>query len=40
MLDDDFLHAYEFGLLVECGDGVIRRLFPRIFAYAADYPEK
>ncbi|KAI0326965.1 hypothetical protein GY45DRAFT_1257909 [Cubamyces sp. BRFM 1775] len=40
LLDDDFIHAYTHGILVECADGVIRRLFPRFFTYSADYPEK
>jgi hypothetical protein len=40
MLDEEFLHAHEHGILVVCGDGIIRRLYPRIFIYVADYPEK
>ncbi|KAJ2991082.1 hypothetical protein NUW54_g8290 [Trametes sanguinea] len=40
LLDDDFLEAYENGILVKCGDGVTRRIFPRILTYSADYPEK
>ncbi|THU93782.1 hypothetical protein K435DRAFT_669587 [Dendrothele bispora CBS 962.96] len=40
LLDPEFMHAYEHGILVKCGDGVIRRLFPRFFTYSADYPEK
>lgn len=40
LLDDEFMKAYEHGMLVTCGDGVTRRLFPRIFTYSADYPEK
>jgi hypothetical protein len=40
ILDDDFVSAYAHGFLVTCGDGVKRRIFPRIFTYAADYPEK
>ncbi|TBU36276.1 hypothetical protein BD309DRAFT_1073507, partial [Dichomitus squalens] len=27
-------------VLIVCGDGVTRRVFPRIFTYSADYPEK
>ena len=38
--DEDFLHAYQYGIVVDCSDGVRRRLFPRIFTYGADYPEK
>jgi len=40
MLDDTFVDAYTHGTLVTCSDGVKRRIFPRIFTYAADYPEK
>ncbi|THV03577.1 hypothetical protein K435DRAFT_817199 [Dendrothele bispora CBS 962.96] len=40
ILDPEFMHAYEHGMLVKCGDGVVRRLFPRFFTYSADYPEK
>ncbi|KAH9922415.1 uncharacterized protein B0H18DRAFT_935413 [Fomitopsis serialis] len=40
ILDPEFMHAYEHGCLVKCGDGIWRRLFPRFFIYAADYPEK
>ena len=40
LLDSDFMHAYEHGMKLRCGDGITRRLFPRIFTYSADYPEK
>ncbi|KAJ8087428.1 hypothetical protein PM082_006258 [Marasmius tenuissimus] len=40
ILDDDFMHAYEHGILIQCADGVVRRIFPRFFTYSADYPEK
>lgn len=40
LLDDDFMEAYVHGMLIKCGDGITRRVFPRIFAYLADYPEK
>ncbi|THU90778.1 hypothetical protein K435DRAFT_675497 [Dendrothele bispora CBS 962.96] len=40
ILDDEFMHAYEHGIVLKCGDGVVRRLFPRFFTYSADYPEK
>lgn len=40
LLDDEFLQAYEHGMPFLCGDGIKRRLFPRIFTYSADYPEK
>ncbi len=40
LLDDEFLEAYEHGVVIECCDGVKRRFYIRIFAYMADYPEK
>lgn len=40
LLDEDFMFAYEHGFVIECADGIIRRLFPRFFTYSADYPEK
>lgn len=40
LLDDDFLEAYVHGIVVVCGDGIARRLYPRILIYSADYPEK
>ncbi|KAK7696333.1 hypothetical protein QCA50_000987 [Cerrena zonata] len=40
LLDDDFLHAYKYGLVVKCPDGISRRIYPRFFTYSADYPEK
>jgi hypothetical protein len=40
LLDEDFMHAYEHGIVICCGDGVTRRVFPRFFSYSADYPEK
>lgn len=40
LLDDEFLYAYEHGIVFECGDGIQRRFYPRIFSYSADYPEK
>ena len=40
LLDEEFMEAYRHGILVHCSDGVLRRLFPRFFTYAADYPER
>ena len=40
LLDDDFLHAYKYGIVIKCHDGIERRVYPRIFTYSADYPEK
>ncbi|KAJ3529674.1 hypothetical protein NMY22_g8899 [Coprinellus aureogranulatus] len=38
--DEEFQHAYKYGIVIRCIDGVERRVFPRIFSYSADYPEK
>lgn len=40
LLDNEFLEAYEHGVVIKCCDGVKRRFYFRIFAYSADYPEK
>lgn len=40
LLDADFMHAYEHGIIIKCADGITRRIFPRFFTYSADYPEK
>ncbi|KAI0717666.1 hypothetical protein C8T65DRAFT_528232, partial [Cerioporus squamosus] len=40
LLDPEFREAYKNGIVLKCGDGVVRRLFPRFFTYSADYPEK
>ncbi|QRV96106.1 patatin-like phospholipase protein [Ceratobasidium sp. AG-Ba] len=40
LLDDEFVRAYQDGMCVKCSDAVERRLYPRIFTYSADYPEK
>ncbi|KIK35833.1 hypothetical protein CY34DRAFT_35436, partial [Suillus luteus UH-Slu-Lm8-n1] len=40
LLDDEFINAYTNGIVIKCHDGVYRRIFPRIFTYSADYPEK
>ena len=40
LLDEDFIHAYEYGMVVKCVDGIERRVYPRFFTYSADYPEK
>ncbi|KAJ3751884.1 hypothetical protein EV360DRAFT_97622 [Lentinula raphanica] len=40
LLDDDFIHAYKFGIVIKCADGIERRVYPRFFTYSADYPEK
>ena len=40
ILDDDFIHAMKYGVVVMCHDGIRRRIYPRVFTYSADYPEK
>ncbi|KAF9240183.1 hypothetical protein BU15DRAFT_74100 [Melanogaster broomeanus] len=40
ILDDEFINAYQHGIVLKCADGILRRVYPRIFTYSADYPEK
>ncbi|KAF7372504.1 hypothetical protein MVEN_00112300 [Mycena venus] len=40
MLDKDFREAYAHGIVIKCFDGIYHRVYPRIFTYSADYPEK
>jgi len=40
LLNDDFVEAYKNSIVVYCFNGVTRRVYPRIFIYSADYPEK
>ncbi|KAI6122721.1 hypothetical protein EDD16DRAFT_1691796 [Pisolithus croceorrhizus] len=40
LLDKDFVNAHKNGIIVKCYDGVCHRVFPRIFTYSANYPEK
>ncbi|KIM61801.1 hypothetical protein SCLCIDRAFT_25468 [Scleroderma citrinum Foug A] len=40
ILDDEFVEAYKNGIVIKCHDRVLRRVFPQIFTYSADYPEK
>jgi hypothetical protein len=40
LMDDEFMYAYEFSVVIECLDGVRRRVFLHFFTYSADYPEK
>ena len=40
LLDGEFVDAYKNGIVVKCFDGILRRVYPRIFTYSADYPEK
>ena len=40
LLDDNFLEAYKHGIVLTCCDDIKWCLFPRVFTYSADYPEK
>jgi len=40
LLDDEFLHAYVHGIVIDCCDAIRRRFYLRIFTYSADYQEK
>jgi len=40
LLDDEFMDAYINGIVMQCSDSILRRIFPRFFTYSADYPEK
>lgn len=40
VMDDDFVTAYHHGIVLKCADGKMRRIYPRLFTYSADYPEK
>jgi len=40
LLDSDFLHAYEHGMVIKFADGVLCRVFLQLFTYATDYPKK
>ena len=40
LLDDAFMHAFKYGIVIKCADGVERRVYPWFFTYSADYPEK
>ncbi|GBE88316.1 hypothetical protein SCP_1301310 [Sparassis crispa] len=40
LLGDHFEEACCHEIVVRCGNGIIRRLYPHFFTYSADYPEK
>jgi len=40
LLDDAFIYAFKYGMVIKCANGVERRVYPRFFTYSADYPEK
>jgi len=40
LLDEEFMVAYEHGIVIECCDEITRRFYPRFLTYSADYKEK
>ena len=40
LLDEEFVAAWERGVVMDCYDGVRCCIFPWIFTWSADYPEK
>ena len=40
ILDDEFLEAYEHGVVAEFCDNKWYRFYPRVFTHSADYKEK
>jgi len=40
LLDDNFQHAYKYGIVVQGQDQIERHVYPRILTYSADYPKK
>ena len=39
LLDDEFIHAYKYGMVIQCTDSIEHRIYPCIFTYSADYLE-
>ncbi len=40
IFDQEFSAIHQDGIVIKCADGIMRHIFPRIFTYSADYPEK
>jgi len=40
LLEDEFLEAYEHGIVIECCDDITHQFYPRILTYSGDYKEK
>jgi len=40
ILDNKFIHAYTYGIVIKCIDGIEHCIYPRLFTYSADYSEK
>jgi hypothetical protein len=40
LLDEEFMKAYQHGIVIMFADGIARQVYPRFVTYSADYPEK
>ncbi|KAF8236149.1 hypothetical protein L208DRAFT_1136286, partial [Tricholoma matsutake] len=40
ILNNEFMEAYEHGIVIKCPDGILRQYYPQFFMYSADYLEK
>jgi len=40
ILDDDFIHAYTYDIVIKGVDGVQQHVYPQLFTYSADYSKK
>ncbi|KAH8802375.1 hypothetical protein DL96DRAFT_1718712 [Flagelloscypha sp. PMI_526] len=40
LLNDEFVKAHRYGIVIHCSDGQLQRFYPCLFTYSADYPEK
>ncbi len=40
IFDEEFVRQYKEGVVILCADGISWHIFPHIFTYSADYPEK
>ncbi|KIM58439.1 hypothetical protein SCLCIDRAFT_1191277, partial [Scleroderma citrinum Foug A] len=40
LLDNEFIEVYQHGIVSQCYNGITDQLYPHIFTYSADYPEK
>jgi hypothetical protein len=40
LFDDEFLMAYEHGIVMECCDSIMRRFYLRIITHSGDYKER
>ncbi|KIJ27116.1 hypothetical protein M422DRAFT_785011 [Sphaerobolus stellatus SS14] len=40
LFDEEFVRAWKHGMVIKCADDIIWCIFPRLFTWSADYPEK